>query len=788
MLKIKTLFEILPTEEDRKQFVDMLKRYNSRQIKTHPANIIRQQFITDYLGGDDYKEIQIGGETANTEAIPNIEGIDKMTMHDLFFRKLAAKHSGDESFSLSGAIQRLNVCQTVEDVDALGTELFTEEWPGAPIKTTKSLCRDNVGKWKVDGIAKAFPLFTQPFPYPELYSHVPDLRYYVKDLTQAFLFLNMECSCGLNWSIMLERYLRQDSSLTDNEKGQIRGFEHYLLLVLICMGAGRMYEKTRDEFWKRAWYEAWPNDDRDDGTSECMDRFVIQHGLEDDYLELAKHGRMDLCTYISGFTHNDINRKFHGFCTPVFDHSLRDYAKCVGLTSVNNILKPLLKGEFIKHCILDGASYTYTKVGSSVLDAPTKRVDYKDTERLCSVFMPDTYFKFLDSSTSTVAMEEFRNRIGYWPVSKELKGNYNNFKRPDESETGRLLHIKQAIKYPESNIHERESYKPCFIKDNPITEDDLYQGVARVVLTVFPEQLCDMSTYFNENIIPTLILVRTSSFSSCENYYFCVDTEEHKQLLEGLIDSAKNNSSESERAGVDCKIVVRKEIQDKMWLNADSFKDRTFGQSSSYTSSLEFDMLKETVLIRLLCSRALWDDTCFDQGVCIQKGLDLDKGVYIQKELCFDKGVNIQKGLFLNGGSRLSYSWGRPSLKILEVASSGDEFASDDLCTSYCFVNDGETLYRRRGVVNLESKICRLQDDGFLHADYVEESGLYVLPLREHFIGIFYLSEGYAMYVRYEELVDMCPAIKDVYDQVNAMSEDDLKISADLWVAFGYNG
>ena len=525
-----------------------------------------------------------------------------------------------------------------------------------------------------------------------------------------------------------------------------------------------MHEKTRDKFWKRAWYEAWPNDGRDDEISECMDRFIIQHGLEDDYLELAKHGRMDLCTYINGFTNSDFNRKFQGFCTPMFDHSLRDYEKCVGLTSVNNILKPLLKGEFIKHCILDGASYVHTKVRSSVLDVPTKRVDYKTTERLCSVFMPDTYFKFLDSSKGTVAMAEFRNRIGYWPVSRELEGNYNNFKRPDESETGRLLHIKQSIIHPESNIPEKESYKPCFIKDNPITEDDLYQGIARVVLPVFPEQLCDMSTFFNENIIPTLILVRTSHVNSCEKYYFCVDTEEHKQLLEGLIDSAKNNSSESERAGVDCKTVVRKEIQDKMWLNADSFKDRTFDALSSPTSSLEFDMLKETVLIRLLSSRALWDDTCFD------------------------KGVNIQKGLFSDSGSQLRYFWSKSSLKILEVSNSGDEFASDDLCTSYCFVNDGKTLYRRRGEVNLENKICRLQDDGFLHADYVEESGLYVLPLTEHLVGIFYLSEGYAMYVRYEELVDMCPAIKDVYDQVNAMSEEDLNISADLWIAFGYNG
>ena len=110
------------------------------------------------------------------------------------------------------------------------------------------------------------------------------------------------------------------------------------------------------------------------------------------------------------------------------------------------------------------------------------------------------------------------------------------------------------------------------------------------------------------------------------------------------------------------------------------------------------------------------------------------------------------------------------------------------MCTPYCFVNDGKTLYRRRGEVNLENKICRLHDDGFLHAEDVEESGLYVLPLTEHFVGIFYLSEGYAMYVRYDELVGMCPAIKDVYDQVNAMSEEDLKISADLWVAFGYNG
>lgn len=775
MLKIKTLFEILPTEADRKQFIDMLKFSNPSKLKTRPENLIRQQFITDYLGGDDYKEIQIGGETANTEAIPDVEGIDKMTMHDLFFRRLAAKHSGDASFSLAGAIQRLNVCQTVEEVDALGVELFPEEWPGAPIKTTKSLCRDKVGKWKIEGIAKTFPLFTKPFPYPELYSHVPDLRYYVKDLTEAFLFLNMECACGFNWSILLERYLTQDASLDDADKGRIRGFEHYLLLVLICMGVGRMYEKTHDKFWKRAWYDAWPNDDRDDDLSECMDRFVIQHGLEDDYLELAKHGRMDLCTYIKDFTNRDFNRRFVGFCTPVFDHSLRDYTKCVGLTSVNNILKPLLKGEFIKHCILDGASHVHSKVRSSVLDVPTKRMDYKATERLCSAFMPDIYFRFLDNQgISAVVMAEFRNRIGYWPVSKELEGNYNNFKRPDDSETGKLMHIKQAIQHPESDIPEKESYKPCFIKDNPVTEDDLYQGVARVVITVFPEQICDMSTYFNENIIPTLILVRTSHFNPCENYYFCVDTDEHKQLLDGLIDSAKNNSSESERAGVDCKIVVRKEIQDKMWLNADSFKDRTFGSSSS---SLEFDMLKETVLIRLLSSRALWDDTCFDQGVHTVKGLS------------FDNGVNIQKGLFLNGGSRLRYSWSKSNLKILEVvASLGDEFASDDLCTSYCFVNDGKTLYRRRGEVNLENKICRLHDDGFLHAEDVEESGLYVLPMTEHFVGIFYLSEGYAMYVRYDELVDMCPAIKDVYDQVNAMSEEDLKISADLWVAFGYNG
>ena len=774
MLKIKTLFEILPTEADREQFIDMLKSNNPAKLKSRPKNLIRQNFITDYLGGDDYKEIQVGGETADTEAIPDIDGIDKMTMHDLFFRRLAAKHSGDASFSLAGAIQRLNVCQTVEEVDALGVELFPEEWPGAPIKTTKSLCRDKVGKWKIEGIAKAFPLFTQPFPYPELYSHVPDLRYYVKDLTEAFLFLNMECACGLNWSTLLEKYLTQDSSLTDSEKGYIRGFEHYLLLVLICMGAGRMAEETRDKFWNRAWYDAWPTDGRDDELSVGMDRFVIQHGLEDDYLELAKHGRMDLHTYNKDFTTRDYNCRFLGFCTPVFDHSLRDYTKCVGLTSVNNILKPLLKGEFIKHCILAGASYVHTKVRSSVLDVPTKRVDYKTTERLCSVFMPDVYFKFLDNKgLSTVAMAEFRNRIGYWPVSKELEGNYNNFKRPDGSETVKLMHIKQSIKHPESNISEKESYRPCFIKDNPITEDDLYQGVARVVLPVFPEQICDMSTFFNENIIPTLILVRTSHLGPCERYYFCVDTEEHKQLLEGLIDSAKNNSSESERAGVDCKIVVRKEIQDKMWLNADSFKDRTFGSS---TSSLEFDMLKETVLIRLLSSRALWDDACFDQGVHTVKGLT------------FDNGVNIQKGLFLNGGSRLRYSWSKSSLKILEVATKGDEFASDDLCTPYCFVNDGKTLYRRRGEVNLENKICRLHDDGFLHAEDVEESGLYVLPLTEHFVGIFYLSEGYAMYVRYDELVGMCPAIKDVYDQVNAMSEEDLKISADLWVAFGYNG
>ena len=89
-------------------------------------------------------------------------------------------------------------------------------------------------------------------------------------------------------------------------------------------------------------------------------------------------------------------------------------------------------------------------------------------------------------------------------------------------------------------------------------------------------------------------------------------------------------------------------------------------------------------------------------------------------------------------------------------------------------------------MLSLESKLCRLRDDGLLKPDYAEESGLYAIPVSGRFVGIFYLSEGYAMYVRYEEILDMCPAVKDTYDQVNAMSEEDLRISAQLWAEFCY--
>lgn len=773
MLKIKTLFEILPTEADRNQFIEMLKRTGSNVITTRQENLIQKQFITDYLGGDDYKEIQTGGETANTEAIPNVEGIDKMTMHDLFFRRLAARHSGEENFSLSCVIQRLNACQTVDEVDALGAELFSGEWPVATIQTMKSLCRDKVGKWKIEGIAKAFPLFTQPFPYPELYSHVPDLSYYVKDLTEALLFLNIECSCGgSDWPSLLKRYLNeQDESLTDTEKGKIRGFEHYLLLVLICIGAGRMYEKEgHNQFWQRAWRDTWSADDKDDAMTVCTEKFVIQHGLEDDYLELAKHGRMDLNGYGAGFGRRTRENSFHMFCAPVFDHSLRDYALCNGLTSVNNILKPLLKGEFIRHCILDGANQVKYKAKSVILDAPTKRVDYKTTGRLFSLFMPDTYSMFLDSSQDirSMAVEDFRNRVGYWTVSKELAGDYSDYSRPDTTETDVLLHIKQSIKHPESNIPKEafegeDNYKPCFNKDNPITEEDIYQGAARVVLPVLPGNIYDMSTYFNEDIIPTLILVRTSHLESYQTYYFCVDTEEHKQLLEGLIDLVKNNSSESERAGICCKIAVRKEIQDKMWLSTDAFKDRAFQSSHQLgVSTFALDMLKETVLIRLLCSKAMWDETCFD------------------------KGENTQLALFGKDGPRLRRSYNSPNQYILEVNNFVEAFASDEQSLNHCFVKDDKIMYRRRGVISLEDKLCRLRDDGLLEPAYAEESGLYALSVSERLIGVFYLSEGYAMYVRYEEIIDMCPAVKETYDKVSAMSEDDLKISAQLWLLYGY--
>ena len=205
MIKIKSFTEIFTTDEDKKAFVKLLDMlFGQRKLNTYVVTSARgllrgrsthKKYIKTV--NDAYETVSINTNVTesgdNVDALSQSTGIDKLTLYDLYFRRLSAKHSVDNPTLLTDGIQKMLECKTADELNTLGIKTFGDEWPvsGNASETPTTLRGKSTGVYIVTAQGFDMPLFHSPMPYPELYKDVPkdDLNMYASDLTIALIML-----------------------------------------------------------------------------------------------------------------------------------------------------------------------------------------------------------------------------------------------------------------------------------------------------------------------------------------------------------------------------------------------------------------------------------------------------------------------------------------------------------------------------------------------------------------------------------------------------------------------
>lgn len=815
MIKIKSFTEIFTTEEDKKAFIKLLdtmfpsKKLNSDVIQVAKEFLQKRNTNKTYAKfvSNTYEAVSIN--TAATESGDDVDalsqstGIDKLTLYDLYFRRLSAKHAVDNPGLLTDGIQRMLECKTADELNALGIKTFGDEWPvsGTTSAMLTTLRGENTSVYQVSAKSGRLEmsLFSSPMPYPELYKDVPKdcLTRYASDLAVALIMLFSIKEDGWRgrdttplWDIKDNKFLKdiilagEDSTKWSDEDIQekLKPFEHLLFLCLI--------ELRRSETC---------------GDALCgvlnavkLGEYMLDHGFGEEYIDAVLHCNCwgvanydylaDLCE-VQGLRAN-VRGIGMWTCMPHIDDTFTKNYNLQDTSVVKNILTPVIKGKPIQPCFVSDTSFKVNPdlraetescalLDISLQDVLKKKailatlmggdLDEITVSRVvCCGALPIFY---AGGAMSDYGYDIIGSDAGYRcyrglksvgsiisnPAFNPHDINQDRFLVPGRDVIDGLpvlLHLQafcEGFSYMDSStalLEDRIVHPHGLELEQTELGRSVLEGASRLILTIYPCQIYDLGIYLSAGLKPVPIFIERTVFDA--KYFICVETEEQKKIIEDIIKEAMENSGRRQTK-LNCFIHVCGRTTDAVWMAGSNFFEKDVVMSSDVTDApgtLTYELLSQSTLLSVLTLRYL------------------DSLLTLSDETTFHEVVNV-----------ISYSYTPLAIKmVLCAATETDdqmkEYASDNIDLEECFVcATGEAvpdldaadafkghIMRRRGHCYISSACVHLNLDGTLDVE-VPTKGIYFVSVCNSTWGAFYVSDGYMEMLTIAELQSLIPNI-----------------------------
>lgn len=835
MIKIKSFTEIFTTEEDKKAFIKLLdmlfcpRRLNTDVISCTRSLLKERSTHKKYAKAinDTYETVSINTNATESgdsvDALSQSTGIDKLTLYDLYFRRLSAKHSVDNPSLLTDGIQKMLECKTADELNTLGIKTFGDEWPVSrdASETLTTLRGKSTGVYKMtfQGGEYDMPLFSSPMPYPELYKDVPkdDLNMYASDLVIALAMLfsiHEDEWRGHNtmplWSIKDNKLLRniilkgEDSTefSTDYIRDKFKPFEHLLFLCLV--------ELRRSEAC-----DSVPN-----AALNALElgEYMLGHGFGEEYIHMALHcnclgaASYKYITNLCGdqFTRGFVRGVGMWTCGLHIDSTFTKHYSLQSTSVVKNILVPQIREKPIQSCIVEDNSFRVSSNGQSetescaLLDISLQ--DALTKKAILAILMQDD----LDSDPEDIpkcritcrgALPLFyagcaSNDWGYDIINGDAGYRcYRGFKsvgsiisnpafNSRDINDDRLLvpgcdvidglpvllqlqALCEGFFYMDSSmalLEDRLIHPHGLGLEQTELGRSVLDGTSRLILTIYPSKVYDLGTYLSAGLKPVLIFIEHDL--SDDKYFLCVETEGQKKVIEDIVQEATKNS-DSKQIRLNCLIHVCGRTTDEVWMAGSTFFKSEPVMSSDLSDSpgtLTYELLCQTTLLSIMTLKyldSLLDSS--DKDAC-RKVLTAisDSSICTDIEMVLCAATNTDDQM-------KEYASDNIDLEEHFVCATGD--ATPDIDQADAFQGH---IMRRRGHCYISTPCMRLNLDGTLSVE-IPTKGIYFVSVCDGIRGAFYVSDGYMKMLTLTELQGLVPSLVPICNDIMGMNTQEKK-------------
>lgn len=834
MIKIKSFTEIFTTDEDKKAFVKLLdmlfcrRRLNTDVISCARSHLQERSTRKQYARAvnDTYEIVSINTDATESgdsvDALSQSTGIDKLTLYDLYFRRLSAKHSVHNPSLLTDGIQKMLECKTADELNALGIKTFGDEWPVSTnaSETLTTLRGKSTGEYKVafQGDEYDIPLFSSPMPYPELYKDVPkdDLSMYASDLVIALVMLfstHEDEWRGHNttplWSAKDNKLLSniilkgEDSTefSTDYVRNKLKPFEHLLFLCLVELRRSEACDSV-----PKAALDALE-----------LGEYMLDHGFGEEYIHMALHcncwgtASYKYITNLSGdkFIRGYVRGVGMWTCTLHIDATFTEHYSLQNTSVVKNILVPLIKEKPIQSCIVEDISFRLSPNGQaetescalldiSLQDALTKKAmlailmqddlesDPEDIPK-CRITCRGALPLFYAGCASDWGYDIINGDAGYrcYRGFKSVGSIISNpaFNPRDINDDKLLVPGRDVIDGLPVLLQLQALCEGFFYMDSSMAllEDRLIHphglgleqtelgrsvldGTSKLILAIYPGKVYDLGIYLSAGLKPALIFIEHDI--SVDKYFLCVETEEQKKAIEDIVREVMKNS-DRKQVELNCLIHVCGRTTDEVWMAGSTFFKCEPVMSSDLSDSpgtLTHELLCQTTLLSIMALKhldSLLDSS--DKDACRKVLTALENSstcADIEMVLCAATETDNQMKEYASDNIDLEEHF---------VCATGD--ATPDVDGGDAFQGH---IMRRRGHCYISTACMRLNLDGTLNVE-IPTKGIYFVSICDGIKGAFYVSDGYMKMLTLTELQGLVPSVVPICNDIIGMNTQEKK-------------
>lgn len=835
MIKIKSFTEIFTTDKDKKAFVKLFdslfcsRRLNTDVISCTRSLLQERDTCKKYAKAvdDTYETVSIS--TAATEsgdsvnALSQSTGIDKLTLYDLYFRSLSAKHSVDNPSLLTDGIQEMLECKTADELNALGIKTFGDEWPVSrnASETLTTLRGKSTGVYKMtfQGEEYDIPLFSSPMPYPELYKHEPkdDLNMYATDLVVALVMLfsihedewRGHTTTPL-WSAKDNKLLRniilkgEDSTefSTDYIRDKLKPFEHLLFLCLV--------ELRRSEAC-----DSVPNAAL---NALKLGEYMLDHGFGEEYIYMALHCNCRGAAsykYITNLCGDQCTRGFvRGIgtwtCTLHIDSTFTLHYSLQNTSVVKNILAPLIREKPIQTCIVEDNGFRLSTCGQtetescalldiSLQDALTKKAmlailmhddldsDPEDIPKCritCRGVLPLFYagcessdwgYDIINGDAGYRCYRGFKSvgSIISNPAFNPRDINHYNLLVPGKDVISglpvllQLQALCEGFFYMDSSmalLEDRFVHPHGLGLEQTELGRSVLDGTSRLILTIYPGKVYDLGTYLSAGL--KLVLIFIEHDISDDKYFLCVETEEQKKVIEDIVQEATKNS-DRKQIELNCLIHVCGRTTDEVWMAGSTFFKCEPIMSSDLSDSpgtLTHELLCQTTLLSIMTLKYL--DSLLDSS---DKDACREVLTAINDSSNYDDIEMVLCAATKTDDQMKEYASDNIDLEEHFVCATGEDNPDIDHADAF----QGRIM-RRRGHCYISTACMHLNLDGTLDVE-IPTKGIYFVGICEGVKGAFYVSDGYMKMLTLTELQGLVPSLVPLCNDVIGMNTQEKK-------------